>query len=360
MLVVQNARKPAAIRNAVVDIIQDDLTRIDIAVAYVTKSGVELIDEAVRAHIRNDDDYKALPKRLIAALDFGITEPEALIAWQKLPKGEVRVVGADRILRGSLIPLRAYHPKLYAFTLGTGTCNTLIGSANLTSRGWSVNTEAGWTQRGISSAEVTAALDEVLRESVLLTDEILLAYTKLRSRTPRPRALQIETERVLPPKLSAGAFKSFKEAIATKVNPAHYDSLWVQGDGMQGGSHNQLELPRGANRFFGFAFTGYARTVKVTIGVPVLRSGRKKWTDRILSWHGDNRMERINLPTHAKGGFKYENSAVMFRRLSDGSFELIVTDWNSDLARSWRQASADAGAIYRLGRTASNRLVGLI
>src|SRR3546814_14038983 len=69
---------------------------------------------------------------------------------------------------------------------------------------------------------------------------------------------------------------------------------------------------------------------------------------RRLTWHGNNKMERMNLPTAAQGGFNYADSAVMFRRLTNGSFELIVTPWESDLARSWRQASAQRQTLFCL------------
>ena len=46
--------------------------------------------------------------------------------------------------------------------------------------------------------------------------------------------------------------------------------------------------------------------------------------------------------------------------LTNGSFELIVTPWESDLARSWRQASAQRQTLFRLGTVATNRVVGLL
>lgn len=90
------------------------------------------------------------------------------------------------------------------------------------------------------------------------------------------------------------------------------------------------------------------------------RRGRSIWDDRRLTWHGNNKMERMNLPTAAQGGFEYADTAVMFRRLTEGSFELIVTPWESDLARSWRLASAQRQTLFRLGTVATNRIVGLI
>jgi hypothetical protein len=136
--------------------------------------------------------------------------------------------------------------------------------------------------------------------------------------------------------------------------------MWVQGEGLQGGSVNQLELPRGGHRFFGFDFDNYAYPDNTLIGQPVLRMGGKTWSDRKLTWHGRNKMERINLPTVSQGGANYTDSAVMFRRLSDDSFELIVTPWESDLAKSWRQASQKRSTMFRLGRIGTNRLVGLL
>ena len=42
-----------------------------------------------------------------------------------------------------------------------------------------------------------------------------------------------------------------------------------------------------------------------------------------IPWHGNNRMERINLPTPAQGGFDYCDTAVLFRRQAEG-FEIEV------------------------------------
>jgi hypothetical protein len=107
-------------------------------------------------------------------------------------------------------------------------------------------------------------------------------------------------------------------------------------------------------------FDQYDYPHNLIIGEPVLRSGARVWNDRRLTWHGNNKMERMNLPTAAQGGFNYADSAVMFRRLTNGSFELIVTPWESDLARSWRQASAQRQTLFRLGTVATNRVVGLL
>src|SRR5260370_963606 len=67
-----------------------------------------------------------------------------------LPNASVRVAGADLVAAGTLIPAQAFHPKVYVFGLEEAPANLMLGSANMTSRGFSSNTEAVWTDRGIS------------------------------------------------------------------------------------------------------------------------------------------------------------------------------------------------------------------
>ena len=259
------------------------------------------------------------------------------------------------------MPPQAFHPKLYAFRRDAQTYNALIGSANLTNRGFSVSTEAAWVQHAIPRLEMDTAFARVLFETTTLTDDLLVAYEALRQAQPPPPELEQEAQPVAPPDpIVAANLPLFRTAIESEaVNPAHYAAMWVQGEGLQGGSGNQLELPRGGHRFFGFVFDNYDYPDNVTIGQPVIRSGNQVWNDRRLTWHGNNRMERMNLPTASQGGFDYADTAVMFRRLTDGSFELIVNPWDFDLARAWRQASAQRHTLFRLGRGATNRLVGL-
>ena len=78
-----------------------------------------------------------------------------------------------------------------------------------------------------------------------------------------------------------------------------------------------------------------------------------------MTWHGDNRMERINLPSLSMGGFNYENSLILFRKIAENTFELRVYPWDADSARTYVDASRQANLIYRVGRK-SSRLAGFI
>ena len=164
--------------------------------------------------------------------------------------------------------------------------------------------------------------------------------------------------RPTPPTIRPADKPVFWDAITTGgIDPMAFNQFWVEAGSMSsGGSHNQLELPRGANRFFGFMHTDYGEA-HVTIGYPPLTLRRRTWTNRPLTWHGHNKMERINLPTLAQGGFDYLNTAVLFRRHA-GGFEINVFPWNDDGAVAWRSASDALKTVFRLGERGT-RICGL-
>src|SRR3984893_4933786 len=123
--------------------------------------------------------------------------------------------------------------------------------------------------------------------------------------------------------------------------------------------HGRSSNCRAVHRFFGAAYRDYDFERVEHIAEPVLVAGRRRWTDRPLTWHGDNAMERINLPSQAMGGFQYENSLILFRRIAANTFELRVYPWNSDSARAYVEASRAARRVFRVGRN-SNRIAGFI
>ena len=80
MLIVQNAAKPAGIRNAIVDLVALGLIDIRVASAYVTLSGCNILLGAVRDAV-GTAQFAAMPKMLVTSFDFGLTEPQALRHW---------------------------------------------------------------------------------------------------------------------------------------------------------------------------------------------------------------------------------------------------------------------------------------
>lgn len=155
---------------------------------------------------------------------------------------------------------------------------------------------------------------------------------------------------------------AFGEAVDIGlVDPRSFDNLWVEaGSAMSGGSANQLELPRQASAFFTGDHPRYDHDHRL-IGVLVLTRGGRTWDNRKLTWHGKNRMERINLPTRRQGGFEnYAGTAVLFRRRPDGMFVIDAASIGTGEAQTWRQAAQAGGHIYELGAAGrSERECGL-
>lgn len=349
-LIYQSPVQANVVFEALSNAVSPATTAFRAAVAYVTREGARrLVDEFAA---RMGATWPAIPKILVTCFDFGTTEPGALEYLQN--NGfEVRIanLGADGAIRIMSNP-SSFHPKVY-LAPDNRTVRAVIGSANLSRRALSVNTEAV-TAVDLDPAEAEATWDQIAMNAVELTPELLEAYREVR---PRQRASTPPDEPPVPPPVPPGVLPVFRTVVeAGGVDPAEHQAFWVEVGGPSGGSGNQLELPRRAQRFFGYDFDDYDDLHHV-IGEPVLATATGAW-DRPLTWHGNNKMERINLPTTAQSGLVYEQQVVLFQR-SGASFEITVAPPGSVRAETWREESAAAGTLYRFSG-GSNRLCGLI
>jgi hypothetical protein len=304
-----------------------------------------------------DGNPEDVQKTIVTSLDFGLTDPRALRFWLDAGNSQVLVAGASMLAQRNLIPRAAFHPKFYIFGRPDRTIGSLVSSANLTNRGLTVNSEVGWLEMQHPRRDlVQSAWDAAIMSTVPLTPEILTAYRELRE--PAVAANPPEELEPLPaPQIEPlNRYVSFAEA---ELDPSAYNQFWVQARGLQGGAQTQLELPRGSHRFFGATYTGYDFNHVDHIAEPILVSGQQIWRDRPLTWHGDNAMERINLPSRAMGGFDYGHSLILFRRVAPNTFELRVSPWDSDPARAILEASQCASLMFRVGRN-SNRVTGFL
>lgn len=356
MLIVQNELRPNEIQNALFDLMRDGMSRVRVCSAYISITGSKLLFDGIRRAAPHGN-HEGVIKVIVTSLDYGLTDPAALCFWNDVANSHVLVSGTSLLERETLVPKSAFHPKFYLFDRPDGTVASLVGSANLTNRGLTINSEVAWFEKGHKQTEqINAAWDAAVELAVPLTPEILEQYQALRAKVPRERFPDELKPIPVPVVGPLGSYKLFREAVA---DPAVYNQLWVQSRGMQGGSRTQLELPRGAHRFFGAAYDDYEFEQVDQIAKPVLVSGQRRWDARPLAWHGGNDMERINLPSHAMGGFDYENSFILFRHIEANTFELRVYPWDSDSARVYVEASRRTGLLYRVGIN-SNRLVGLL
>lgn len=353
-LILQTSKRPTEVLLALNELADAATTRFRAAVAYVTRDGVETLYREMEERITN---WRTIPKTLVASFDFHLTDPDALRRTLGLPNFEVFIANLTPAPGGGFSPSNRmnFHPKLYLFDRGPNR-DLLVGSANLSGRALDVNTEACFLERSAPAAEVERMWAEVMRDVVPLTPNLLAEYAKAhparRPLDPSPPLIEVQ----LP---ASAAIQTFADRLGAGLDPTAYQSFWIEAGSMSsGGSHNQLELPRGGHRFFGHAFTRYGSTKDAEpIGQIDLLARSLAFHGRPLTWHGNNKMERLNLPTAVKGGFDYKEMAVLFRR-AGAQFEVDVAPWTSAKAIAWRNASATAGLVFRLGGK-GRRLCGL-
>ena len=330
------------------------IIRLRWAVAYVSYSGCDLM--APRLQQRMGRRWHAAEKIIVTSCDYGITDPNAIeLLWQ-WPKCRVLLSSPEVLHRPRLIPVAAFHPKLYIFDKDVGRA-VIIGSANLTGRAMTTNTEAVGLHIVTGTSDTWDKMWAAsVQGAVEFTPELVSEYRRVRRSLPTREVLEPPPPPSEP--LDPDSLPVFWDEIAAgRLSPGDFTHFWVEGGSMSSSaSHNQLELPRGANRFFNFLFARYDHR-QAEIGHPRLMVGGRPFANRKLAWHGDNGMERIYLPTEHQSNLVYQDQCILFRKTRAG-FALFVFPWNSDFAIACRLASQTAGRLYRLG-VRSPRICGL-
>jgi len=180
-----------------------------LAVAYVRKAGVGLIEREVRALRRRGGTL-----RVLTTFDFGLTQPVALEALMD--------EGAE--VKTARFADRAYHPKIY---LGRGTsgARALVGSANLTAAGLVRNVEGGVAACGSEAAtihdEAWPALDELWASAPHCPRGIVIP--------PQPRAPRRIPDLGLPelhlPSITPGVLR---DSRAVPSDDEEFDGVWAE------------------------------------------------------------------------------------------------------------------------------------
>jgi hypothetical protein len=350
---VQNGHCPGQVLFAFDEVASRAVVRVRWAVAYSTRRGCERLVQRVTSTI-GKKQWEKTEKHFVTSVDFGLTDPAAIEFLGNLPKSKVYIASPEVISKPGLMPTKAYHPKLFLFD-APESIGYVVGSANLTDSALISNTEVVATG---NEKPMNCGWNDVWTELLLNTAPITPALLHEYRKKWKPKRKTELDPKPLPPAITPQDSPLFWDSVlAGDILPMGFNHFWIEAGSMSsGGSHNQLELPRGANRFFGFAHTNYGDE-HITIGHPTLTFRGQSLTNRPLTWHGHNKMERLNLPTVAQGGFDYRNTAVLFRR-SAGGFEINVLPWNDRGAIAWRTASAELEKVFRIGGKGS-RICGL-
>jgi HKD family nuclease len=339
--------------DALASIVRNDhIVEIDIAVAYITSSGVNDFLRRVTDAIGNA--WGGVQKRWITSFDYCRTEPVALDALLSMPNSSVRIHDAQFCLSHDCVPKVPFHPK--AFLMRSNQRDyALAGSGNLSRSGLSRGIEAGLSLEisRVAPVEPTAlASVQALQNwfavtwnsAAPLNAALLSSYgdifeDKENLKTPAPTEDDVASTDV------GGGALSSKDLQKLRV----CRHLWIEagkitknrGPTLPG---SQLMMKRLSRVFFGFSPTGVPENTP--IGTVDIGFNDGPLAQYSLTY-SDNKMDKLNLPIPGVSGpSAYDNQYLLFRREMPGRFQLTVG--KKSAKRIWQRRSEAIGGAFRM------------
>jgi HKD family nuclease len=338
--------------------------QVDLAVAYATHRGVQLIDQRLSLH----SDWQAATKRCLVSIDFGITEPAGLEQLANLNHAEVRIPNGLSVVGNRwLRPPATFHTKAYAFRTvdDERSLGLVVGSANMTVSALATGAETVMSQ--VWNGRLTHAELMYLEQSRAFIDwfeeiwaaadplsALMDAYKRAYRRPFRPRATVDDLTPATRAYLPRVDRVEVSGPLAAQLVAAK--SLWVRTETLYhnlgpGRPGNQLDTPRGTRLFFGFPADEVPKNTvlgEVEICVPGFAA-----VGRSIRF-ANNSMDKINLPlplTH--GPADYDDAYLIFDRVValDGheTYQLTVTS-AAGLRRRKAKARASVDLQMQGGR----------
>jgi hypothetical protein len=266
--------------------------------AYATQSGAYAFSLKFQ-----DEFWDNVPSRWLFGIDYGRTHPNALRYLIEKPNTQIRIHDGEWIVeREGFVPRRDYHLKAAIVSNYTDSkFGIVVGSGNFSSNGLHRSIEAGSSQvfETAESFEADAgqfaSIAEHLWEAATPVDAILDHYEDRWSEVFSWSAKGLETEEHL-------AQYFWIEAGYVTQN---------RGPFRPG---NQIDFPRGMNKYFGFdAPDNLPRnsiigpvSMRTDVGDEVIRNLRL----------GNNSMEKMSLPIPETHGFDtYDGKVLVFEKV---------------------------------------------
>lgn len=329
---------------------------VDVAVAYASTGGVQLLEDRLAS-----DTWNLAQKRFLVSIDFGFTDPGALLQLSEFPNAEVRVPNGLAVLRSpSLRPPLAFHPKAFAFRGASWFTITglVVGSANLTASalttGVEVVTKQVWTDNSFSGEawehlKQTRALLDWFDDAWGAADplcDVIEGYEAARRRLPKPQRTREDKTTATRQFLASPDHHVITGTLAVQLGAAK--ALWVDASSVirnRGKAHpgTQLNTPRGTRVFFGFDSKKVDKNT--TLGVVNIRVAGHGYVERTIRF-SDNSMDIINLPIPEENGLdSYQGSILVFERgtpSADGREHFTLTAIDKAALADMRIAATNA------------------
>ncbi len=221
--------------------VQRPFTRLRVAAAFATESGVVQIE-----HLVDSAAFASAQKQWLIGLENGFTQPAALRRLIALPNSELCLVDIHAVLKSpGLAGSTFFHPKVYEFASPQANETTIITtSANLTEGGLRNNIEQFLSWDGSSSGDVAKTLttwwSKYWKPEWLATEALIGEYAARRPVIQR---------------MSGAGLPGTGDPIVEIEPPASElraaTQMWIEAvRPLEGGSNNQLELMLNAHSFF--------------------------------------------------------------------------------------------------------------
>ncbi len=254
----------AALQNALAN---KDLDRLDVAVAYATRAGINALRKATGG--------LSGTTRWVVGLDDAITQPEAIDELRKLPNSTVK-------LAALLSEGRRFHPKIYCFwsSNNAAVCVCVIGSANMTLHGLNRNGETGvilTAQNEDDAARLKAGWAAMWALGEPSSEARLDSYREFHAKARKAQRRLAKIGAVLPQPEADEVLSVFDG------NPATASVAWTEGATPSAGGRD-LEFPRKLMPFFGFVDSPRTKRLRMSNG---------DCFDLIFTMRDDNMMWRL-------------------------------------------------------------------
>lgn len=285
--------------------------------AYATQSGAVAFDLAMGHAF-----WSAVQSRWLFGIDYGRTQPQALRAMIEKANTQIRIHdGAWVVENDGFLPRRDFHMKT-SFFRGNARFGTVVGSGNFSANGLRHAVECG------SSFEVTTPIGS----DASVGQAFKIAQSLWDASTPAEDIIEEYEKRWTSVDTIGSSGQNEPEPNYGTVEAFWIEAGYVTRNRGQDRPGNQIDMPRGMNRYFGFDApeTLPANSVIGSVTFEPPTGGVVSNNLRL----GNNMMEKVSLPIPETHGFDMYDGKVLVFAPQNGRF------------RMWALEAADFEAAF--------------
>lgn len=330
---------------------REDVRAVDIAVAYITASGLTTFLEALDRVAPSVISSPAT--RWVTSFDYFRTDPAALAQILALRPKNLRVHGGVSALNRKCVPSVPFHPKVFIVKYKAGRA-IVAGSGNMSYSGLRRGHEAGFS---VATSSGTSKLDKQLRVAASsytswysrlwsdadpLTPAILRRYQDMYDLASHLKGPALTDDDTVPPSEVA---RGLSLADLAKMRACR--RMWIEagnisknrGPALPG---NQLMMKRMSRVFFGVPAVDVPPDTHLKY-LDVAHEGGA-WKNCSLSY-SNNKMDKLTLPIPGVDGPpKYDGHTLLIERITPSKFSVKIL--SAAAKASAVAASSTIGAAF--------------